>query len=82
MHRHNGPTKLHFPKAILVRLLQRQPSDVSREVAKNQTSHWPEITQTRRRCRLCCKLATCLCKKCSVYLCLSSNRNCFTEFHN
>ncbi|KRY41337.1 hypothetical protein T01_12675 [Trichinella spiralis] len=51
------------------------------EVAKDQTSHWPEITQTRRRCRLCSKLATCLCKKCSIYLCLSSNRNCFTEFH-
>ncbi|KRX71588.1 hypothetical protein T06_16281 [Trichinella sp. T6] len=25
-----------------------QPSDVSREVAKDQTSHWPEITQTKK----------------------------------
>ncbi|XP_003376944.1 conserved hypothetical protein [Trichinella spiralis] len=68
--------------ALTSRRLGRRPTDVSREVAKDQTSHWPEITQTRRRCRLCSKLATCLCKKCSIYLCLSSNRNCFTEFHN
>ncbi|KRZ02475.1 PiggyBac transposable element-derived protein 2 [Trichinella zimbabwensis] len=64
------------------RRLGRRPTDLSREVAKDQTSHWPEITRTRRRCRLCSKLATCLCKKSNVYLCLSSNRNCFTEFHN
>ncbi|KRY45062.1 PiggyBac transposable element-derived protein 3 [Trichinella britovi] len=39
------------------RRLGTRPTDVSREVANYQTSHWPEITQTRRRCRLCCKLA-------------------------
>ncbi|KRY20137.1 hypothetical protein T12_2925 [Trichinella patagoniensis] len=44
--------------ALTSRRLGRRPSDVSREVAKDQTSHWPEITQTRRRCRLCSKLAT------------------------
>ncbi|KRZ54780.1 PiggyBac transposable element-derived protein 2 [Trichinella nativa] len=58
------------------RRLGRRPSDVSREVAKDQTSHWPEITQTRRRCRLCSKLATCLCKKCSDLEMSSPNTFC------
>ncbi|KRX25413.1 hypothetical protein T07_6386 [Trichinella nelsoni] len=44
MHRHNGPTKSHSRASsptppLTSRRLGRRPTDVSREVAKDQTSH-------------------------------------------
>ena len=48
--------------------------------------HWPEVIaqKSAQRCKLeyCSKSSRTKCTKCNVYLCLSSDRNCFKSFHN
>ena len=44
--------------------------------------HWPEIDETRNRCRVCSYLSFIYCAKCHMFLCLQKGRNCFYDFHN
>ena len=47
--------------------------------------HWPDVNplSSAQRCKLeiCGKKSRTRCLKCNVYLCLSSERNCFKYFH-
>lgn len=44
--------------------------------------HWPEYREQKNRCRLCkTGYSRVYCEKCQLCLCLTSNRNCFKDFH-
>ena len=55
------------------------------EVRHYGFDHWPEamLLKSAQRCRLehCGKSGRIRCQKCNVYLCLTSDRNCFHAFH-
>ncbi|XP_025407636.1 piggyBac transposable element-derived protein 2-like isoform X2 [Sipha flava] len=54
-----------------------------KEVRTDKFDHWPQITDKRERCKMpSCKGFTYLkCTKCTVFLCLNRNKNCFTNYH-
>ncbi len=44
--------------------------------------HWPEYREKKNKCRLCKTGYTRVyCLKCNIGLCLTSNKNCFKDFH-
>ena len=48
----------------------------------DQFCHWPEYKEQKNRCRLCkTGYSRVYCEKCQLCLCMTSNRNCFKEFH-
>ena len=48
----------------------------------DQCHHWPEHKEQKNRCRLCkTGYSRVYCEKCHISLCLTSNRNCFRDFH-
>ena len=52
------------------------------DVQKDQLAHWPVKDPKRGRCKICIQNKTKIrCEKCSVYLCLTDDRNCFRQFH-
>ena len=55
------------------------------EVRHDGFDHWPEamLLKSAQTCRLehCGKSGRIRCQKCNVYLCLTSDRNCFHAFH-
>ena len=55
------------------------------EVRHDGFDHWPEamLLKSAQTCRLehCGKSERIRCQKCNVYLCLTSDRNCFHAFH-
>ena len=55
------------------------------EVRHDGFDHWPEamLLKSAQRCQLehCGKSGWIRCQKCNVYLCLTSDRNCFHAFH-
>lgn len=55
----------------------------SKETRTKSAEHLPEYGTKQWRCRQsgCDKKTTVFCKKCEIYLCLTPNRNCFTDFH-
>lgn len=48
----------------------------------DEYSHWPEHREKKNKCWLC-KIGfnRVYCQKCELCLCLTSTKNCFTEFH-
>lgn len=67
---------------------QKRPKKTAKLAAKNfdTSHHW--AVHDDKKCRNRCKMAGCVyithwfCTKCDIYLCLTSNRNCFYAFHN
>ena len=52
------------------------------DIRYDKVDHWPLTMTTRNRCRLCKDGRTNIqCSKCKVFLCLVSDRNCFTTYH-
>ena len=44
--------------------------------------HWPEYRKKKNKCRLCKSgYSRVYCLKCNICLCLTSDRNCFKDFH-
>lgn len=43
--------------------------------------HWPNLTDTKLRCRLCKNTTQMRCLKCGVNLCITRERNCFQNYH-
>ena len=54
------------------------PSNCSRT---DETGHWPVFRDKKSKCRFCKKDIRTSCMKCTVYLCFTSERNCFYGFH-
>ena len=54
------------------------PSNCSRT---DETGHWPVFWDKKSKCRFCKKDIRTSCMKCTVYLCFTSERNCFYDFH-
>ena len=52
------------------------------DVRYDGLGHWPIPTSDKKRCRLCQQYCRVYCEKCSIYLCLLQDRNCFKNFHN
>lgn len=52
-----------------------------REVAEDGIGHWPTWAKDRQRCKVCNLKSSIYCSKCSCYLCLNKDRNCFKSFH-
>ncbi|KAE9522457.1 hypothetical protein AGLY_017118 [Aphis glycines] len=52
-------------------------------VRTDKTDHWPQFSDKRERCKKpSCKGFTYIkCSKCTIYLCLNRNNNCFTNYH-
>ncbi|MCL4126024.1 UNVERIFIED_CONTAM: hypothetical protein GTU68_050234, partial [Idotea baltica] len=68
-----------------------QPTKKRRRVTKvpsassrlDNAGHFPVFVDKKRRCKRCTKGQTKIwCEKCNVGLCLTTNRNCFLEFHS
>ena len=67
------PKKGRAPKTVL-------PDPDSRY---DQLGHWPYYDVKKNKCRLCkTGYSRAYCEKCKVCLCLTSNKNCFRDFHN
>ena len=48
----------------------------------DNTSHWPEFREMKRKCRLCkTDQSRVYCMKCDLCLCMNNDRNCFLIFH-
>ena len=61
------------------RVVTLTPSNCSRT---DETGHWPVFRDKKSKCRFCKKgIIHTSCMKCTVYLCFTSERNCFYEFH-
>ncbi|XP_022163631.1 piggyBac transposable element-derived protein 2-like isoform X2 [Myzus persicae] len=56
----------------------------TKDVRTDKTDHWPQFSDKRERCKMpSCKGFTYIkCSKCTIYLCLNRNNNCFTNYHN
>lgn len=54
------------------------------DIRRDQTGHWPIVTEQRLHCKLstCTHLSFVKCIKCNVHLCLRKEKNCFVGFHN
>lgn len=54
-----------------------------KDVRLDTIGHLPEHATTRHRCKKpgCDSRTRFVCRKCQVHLCLSSEKNCFMEFH-
>lgn len=55
----------------------------TKDVRTDKIDHWPKFMDKRERCKMpSCKGFTYIkCTKCTVYLCLNRNNNCFTNYH-
>lgn len=63
---------------------QSKTSDLSLDIT---IKHIVKKSKDRRRCALCYqkkleRRTNCLCGECNIYLCVTSTRNCFDEYHN
>ena len=60
----------------------RVQGNPSRDTRKDGVDHMPKWSENRQRC-LKCKTGFSLvsCKKCSIWLCLNKDRNCFEQYH-
>ena len=51
-------------------------------IRTDKTGHWPVYRDKKNKCQFCKKgIIRTSCIKCEVYLCFTSDRNCFYEFH-
>lgn len=52
-------------------------------VRLDQTNHWPTMVSQKGRCKYpgCKGIVRVKCTKCEVYLCLTSEKNCFVKLH-
>lgn len=52
-------------------------------VRENNTDHWPVVMPKKGWCKYpgCTGVVRVRCTKCSVYLCLTTEKNCFITFH-
>ena len=57
---------------------------VSDDIRFDNVGHWVSCDKKRNRCKFCEKsmLTNTKCTKCDVFLCLTTDRNCFYDFHN
>ena len=54
------------------------------DIRSDQVAHWPEMVTAdqRQRCKVCHTLTQTRCEKCTIFLCIRPNRNCYKLFHN
>ena len=52
-------------------------------VRQDNTDHWPVVMPKKGRCKYpgCTGIVRVQCTKCDVYLCLTTEKNCFIRFH-
>ena len=74
------PTPRDDPARELYGTRRRRPAE---EVIHDHTDHFPGSHPKRQRCKNlpCTGKTTVFCLKCKLHLCLSTERNCFCEFH-
>ncbi|KAL1247940.1 hypothetical protein QQF64_023316 [Cirrhinus molitorella] len=74
----------HKVTAALEETKKRGPvgSSVSDEVRLDRIDHWP-VMEKKGRCKYpgCKGIIRMKCSKCDTHLCITSERNCFLEFH-
>ncbi|CAG5043311.1 unnamed protein product [Parnassius apollo] len=56
----------------------------TKAIRQRKANHMPQHSSKQNRCRNegCYKKTTVTSKKCAVYLCFTTQRNCFKAFHN
>jgi len=73
------------PTSLEVKIASTRPQSFrpTKDVLTDKIDHWPQFSDKRERCKMpsCKGFIYIKCSKCTIYLCLNRNNNCFTNYH-